>query len=95
MPNVKVEGRSLIKPSPIPPNAPTEQEILAGMIGPKLTAPALGGGYRQTHPVGLHQLTMPELLTAIYNAPFNPEALKRPEAQALQVVYSCKCVALI
>lgn len=87
VPSIEVGRRSLIKPSPIPANAPTEQEILAGMIGPKPLAPPMSGNLRHMHQMGLHQLTMPELLAAIYNAPFNPEALKRPEAQALQVMF--------
>lgn len=87
MQSIDVGRRSLIKPSPIPANAPTEQEILAGMIGPKHAASSVSGNLRQLHQLGLHQLSMPDLLSVIHNAPFNPEVLKRPEAHALQVVF--------
>jgi len=82
----RVNSGGLIRPSPLPANAPTEQEILAGMIGPRPSAPPnlavnRGGIHGQmSHAASQHS----DLLAAIYHAPFNPEVLKRPEARALQ-----------
>ena len=87
--NSRITSGGLIRPSPIPANAPTEQEILAGLIGPRPTAPpnpALNSNRgmmnRQQPPP--QQPPLNHLLTAIYHAPFNPDVLQRPEALALQ-----------
>jgi len=81
----RVTSGGLIRPSPLPANAPTEQEILAGMIGPRPPNTSLTGNRGGIHgQVPLASNPQNELFAAIYRAPFNPDVLKRPEARALQ-----------
>ena len=97
--NSRIASGGLIRPSPIPANAPTEQEILAGLIGPRPSAPpnaALNSNRgminRQQPPP--QQQPLNQLLTAIYHAPFNPDVLQRPEALALQAALQSGQVTL-
>jgi hypothetical protein len=81
----RVTSGGLIRPSPLPANAPTEQEILAGMIGPRPPSSSLTGTRSALHgtapvPANPHN----DILTAIYRAPFNPDVLKRQEAETLR-----------
>ena len=85
----RVTPGGLIRPSPLPAGAPTEQEILAGMIGPRPPNTSLTGSRGAVHGQGPMTSNQPnELFATIYRAPFNPEVLKRPEARALQAALS-------
>ena len=89
----RVTAGGLIRPSPLPANAPTEQEILAGMIGPRPPNTNLTGSRGAMHGVAATVAMnagnpQAEILSAIYHAPFNPEVLKRSEARALQAALS-------
>ena len=85
----RVTPGGLIRPSPLPAGAPTEQEILAGMIGPRPPNKSLTGSRGAVHGQGPMTSNQPnELFATIYRAPFNPEVLKRPEARALQAALS-------
>jgi hypothetical protein len=81
----------LVRPSPLPANAPTEHEILAGMVGPRSAPANHVAGSRAVHgqatnvpPPPLPRPPPGDILSAIYRAPFNPEVLKRPEAHSVE-----------
>ena len=77
-PNKSAHLANVIRPSPIPANAPTEQEILRG-------GPHSHPGHQHQHRLPHLPQHAPDLLQLINNHPLNVGILQRAEAQALQI----------